>query len=128
MIATLGPATATLYARDNIGRWPDEAYNGGMNESMPDLDDIEEGEATVLTRQLTAKFGQLDETHRSRIEQASAGELLVWAERIRTADRIEEVFGVRFPAITDLHRTRRSARPPTSIDTMSRQLEEGRCL
>ncbi len=42
---------------------------------------------------LTAKFGQLDETHRSHIEQASADELLVWAERILTADRIEEVFG-----------------------------------
>jgi hypothetical protein len=48
--------------------------------------------AEFLTRQLERKFGPLDAAVRSRIEQADSEQLLEWAERVLTAERLEDVF------------------------------------
>ncbi len=77
--------------KERVEEWKREFKEEGIREGIEK--GIEKGEATVLMRQLTARFGELDEAHRSRIEQASADELLVWAERILTADKISDVFG-----------------------------------
>ncbi len=52
-----------------------------------------EGEAAVLLRQMSRKFGpEALEAYRDRIEQADADTLLDWAERVLTADSINQVF------------------------------------
>ena len=54
---------------------------------------IGQGEARVLLRLLTLKFGPLPEPVRARIESADADTLLRWSERVLTADQLDEVFG-----------------------------------
>ena len=50
------------------------------------------GEVRVLMRQLELKFGQVGAQVRERIEGASADEILLWGERVLTADSLDEVF------------------------------------
>ncbi len=52
-----------------------------------------EGESSVLIKLMTRKFGALDPDIRRRILDASSDQLLNWAERLLTADTIDEVFG-----------------------------------
>jgi predicted transposase YdaD len=52
---------------------------------------LRQGEALVLLRLLSLKFGAVPEEVRSRIEAADDETLLVWSERILTADSINEV-------------------------------------
>ena len=52
-----------------------------------------EGEAEVLLRQLERKFGPVGPEIRKRLSEATPEKLLTWAERILTAEKIEEVFG-----------------------------------
>ena len=54
---------------------------------------IGQGEARVLLRLLTLKFGPLPEPVRARIESADADTLLRWSERVLTADQLEDVLG-----------------------------------
>ncbi|AGA31738.1 putative Transposase [Thioalkalivibrio nitratireducens DSM 14787] len=54
---------------------------------------IGQGEARVLLRQLTLKFGPLPDPVRARIESADADTLLRWSERVLTADQLEDVLG-----------------------------------
>ena len=51
-----------------------------------------EGQALVLLKLLQIRFGVVDSQYRQRIEQADADTLLLWAERVLTADSIEDVF------------------------------------
>lgn len=51
-----------------------------------------EGETRLLSRQLTKKFGSLPDWARTRIESAEADQLLEWAERVLTAETLEEIF------------------------------------
>ncbi len=50
------------------------------------------GEAAVLIRQATKKFGPLPTWARDRIGAADGEQLLVWAERVLSADTLEDVF------------------------------------
>ncbi len=50
-----------------------------------------EGEAEVLLRLLERKFGPVGDEYREKIEQADDEQLLQWAERVLSADRIEDV-------------------------------------
>jgi len=52
---------------------------------------IGQGEARVLLRQLTLKFGPVSESVRSRVESADAETLLRWSEQVLSADRVEDV-------------------------------------
>ena len=52
-----------------------------------------EGEATLLLRQLTKRFGPLDDSIRSRLDNATLEQLELWAERVLDAKILEDVFG-----------------------------------
>jgi predicted transposase YdaD len=51
-----------------------------------------EGEATLLSKLLTLKFGPLDDATAQRLRGASTTELERWAERILTANALDDVF------------------------------------
>jgi len=53
---------------------------------------IGQGEARVLLRQLALKFGPLPEPVRARVESTDADTLLLWSERVLSADHLDEVF------------------------------------
>ena len=52
---------------------------------------IGQGEARILLRLLTLKFGPVPESVRSRVESADAETLLRWSEQVLSADRLEDV-------------------------------------
>ena len=52
----------------------------------------QEGEAAILRRQLTRRFGPLPTWAEDRLTQASLPELERWADRVLEAQQIEEVF------------------------------------
>jgi len=52
----------------------------------------QEGEATVLLRQLTRRFGPLGAATTEKIRQASSTELEQWADQILDATNLEDVF------------------------------------
>ena len=52
-----------------------------------------EGEAAMLLRQLRLKFGPPAEDVRKRVRAADSEQLLQWAERLLTAEALEDVFG-----------------------------------
>jgi len=51
-----------------------------------------EGEAEVLRRQLQLKFGELDAETVARIETADSEQLLQWAERVLSAETLDDLF------------------------------------
>ncbi|WP_295583142.1 DUF4351 domain-containing protein [uncultured Lamprocystis sp.] len=51
----------------------------------------ERGEARVLLRQLTLKFGCLSPEVQQRISDADADTLLAWSERVLSADTIDDI-------------------------------------
>jgi hypothetical protein len=51
------------------------------------------GKAELLLRQLGLRFGALSEAVRAQVLQAPAERLDVWAERVITAQSLEEVLG-----------------------------------
>jgi len=62
--------------------WREEGWRKGRKE----------GEAQVLIRLIERKFGPISEQLRRQIESADSEQRLTWAERILSAERIEEVF------------------------------------
>ncbi len=76
-------------------QWQDEARKEGEKEGWKagEKKGQKKGESTILIKQLTHKFGTIDARTRRRIADASSKQLLNWAERVLTADRIEDVFG-----------------------------------
>ncbi len=53
---------------------------------------IAKGEAGVLLRLIERKFGEVTDETRQRIKDADSPQVLLWAERILTAETIEELF------------------------------------
>ena len=53
----------------------------------------QEGQATILLRQLRLKFGGVPDPARRKIECADPQTLLAWSERVLTAAGIEQVIG-----------------------------------
>lgn len=56
-----------------------------------------EGEANVLVRQLTRKFGPLPESTEAAIRAASPAQLEVWTDRVLVATSLDEVLGRASP-------------------------------
>ena len=52
----------------------------------------QEGELAILRKQLEHKFGSLDAQTQRRIAAADSDQLLTWAERVLTAEKIEDMF------------------------------------
>ncbi len=53
---------------------------------------IDRGASLILKRQLTRRFGPLNEERLKSIDQASREQLEVWAERILSAQSLDQVF------------------------------------
>lgn len=51
-----------------------------------------QGEATIVLKLLQLKFGALDSSTRSRVRRAEPADLERWAQRLLTADTLDEVF------------------------------------
>jgi len=71
---------------DRERNWEKWWTQKGMDEGR------REGERVVLLRQLRRRFGPLDEPTEKRVGSTDADTLLEWADRLLTAERIEDVF------------------------------------
>ena len=76
---------------ERIKEWEKELVEKGVKEGIEK--GIERGEAELLLRQLERKFGEVPPDYRERIDDADSAQLLVWGERILTAETIDDVFG-----------------------------------
>ncbi|WP_372609848.1 DUF4351 domain-containing protein, partial [Halomonas sp.] len=52
----------------------------------------QQGEQTLLRKQLVRRFGPLDDQMQQRLEQATTDELERWAENLLEAQSLAEVF------------------------------------
>jgi len=75
---------------ERVKQWTEEWKAEGMQAGR--LQGRQEGEAALLLRQLTRKFGPLDESTRARVLAADAEQLMVWGERLLSAETLEELF------------------------------------
>jgi hypothetical protein len=78
------------FAKHYLARGRDEGRAEGRAEGEAKGRTV--GEATLLSKQLTLKFGALDDSTVQRLQGASTTDLERWAERILTANAIDDVF------------------------------------
>jgi hypothetical protein len=71
---------------ENIDRWNRELREKGRREGF------QEGAALMVLRQLGVKFGPLEPEVEERVRTADSERLLDWAERVLTAESLEDVF------------------------------------
>ncbi len=69
-----------------------EAKGEAKGEARGEARGLVKGEARLLLKQLTLKFGALPDTVRDRTHAATTTELETWAERILTATTLDDVF------------------------------------
>ena len=81
------PALGETIMPTLMEQWTKRAHQQGIQQGQT------EGEAAILVRQLERRFGPLSPRHRARIESADAETLLVWGDRVLTAQSVDEVFG-----------------------------------
>lgn len=67
--------------------WMEQGIQKGLEQG------IEKGQLVVLTRQLTRRFGPLDDATTQRLQQATSADLERWTDNILDARTLEEVFG-----------------------------------
>ncbi len=74
-------------------RFAERFIEQGRQEGRQEMIDqgIQRGEARVLTTLLRLRFGELPAAVQQRIEAADADTLLRWAERVLTAQSLDEV-------------------------------------
>ncbi len=84
---------------ERIKEWEKELVEKGVQEGIERgvkegiEKGIEKGEADMLLWQLERKFGEVPLEYRQRIDDADSTQLLLWGERILTAETIDDVFG-----------------------------------
>ena len=71
----------------NLDPSPDGVFTRVYNEGR------QEGEAKMLTRQLTQRFGDLSSGVREKVNAASLEELELWIDRVLDARSLEDIFG-----------------------------------
>ena len=72
--------------------WTKQWWEGGVEQGMQQ--GVQQGEVAVLLRQIKRKYGPtVAAAFQQRVEQADAETLLVWSERILTAESIDDIFG-----------------------------------
>ncbi len=74
---------------------------------------VQQGQAALLRRQLTRRFGPLPDWAEERLTQAELAQLEAWADRVLDADTLDAVFPVGAP-----HRP--EGEPPTGGHTALR--------
>ena len=70
--------------------WKAEGLQAGRQQGLQE--GRQQGEASLLLRLLTRKFGPIDEPTRARVLAADAEQLLVWGERVLSAETLGDVF------------------------------------
>ncbi len=71
----------------NIDRWEAQAIAKGVQQGM------QRGEAFLLQRQLTRRFGELSATQQAKLAAATPAQLETWGDRVLDAASLDEVFG-----------------------------------
>ncbi|MDO5103008.1 MAG: DUF4351 domain-containing protein [Lautropia sp.] len=71
----------------------EQGLQQGMQQGM--RQGVQQGSQSMLARLLRLRFGELSATTQARLEAASQTELDQWAERILTAQTLDEVFRVQ---------------------------------
>lgn len=74
------------YREEGIREGRQQGMEQGMEQGR------QQGESAVLRKQLTRRFGTLDQAILNRLERASTADLEQWAENILDARTLEEVF------------------------------------
>lgn len=72
--------------QDGIAKGVEQGVEQGIEQG------IERGEKEVLLSQLRAKFGPLDDDYLQQFDAADRDQLLCWAQRVLSAETIDEVF------------------------------------
>ncbi len=78
------------YLETNMQTWPEQWEARGRKEGV--RVGRKEGEAAVLLRQITLKFGPPKRTLETRIKSADSDQLLEWAERVLGAETLDDIF------------------------------------
>jgi len=71
-------------------KWKQEGLQQGLLEGK--LEGLQLGEEKLLERQLTRRFGPLNEETRQRLQAADLDQLERWADNILDAQTLEDVF------------------------------------
>lgn len=71
---------------DRFDQWAQQYEQKGMQAG------IEKGEALVLQKLLTKRFGPLPADRSAQIGAASAAQIDVWVDRVLDAQSLDEVF------------------------------------
>jgi predicted transposase YdaD len=79
---------------ETVQKWKMEFREEGLREGLLEglREGLREGEVQLLLRQLQKRFGELAESVRPRVQQASREQLETWAERILDAPSIDALF------------------------------------
>ena len=79
---------------ERVLEWTREWKQQGLDEGRQEghKEGRQEGESLMLQRLLTLKFGPLDAATQARLAAADSETLLVWGERVLTAESLAEVF------------------------------------
>jgi hypothetical protein len=87
---------------ETVERWNQELMKKGEKKGMEKglakglaeglEKGLEKGQRDLLLRQLTVKFGPVDDRTRARVEAAGSQRLMKMAERLLTAERLADVF------------------------------------
>jgi hypothetical protein len=82
------------FEREAMERGFADGRRAGRNEGEAEwrARGLAEGQATLLRRQLQLRFGVISPPVAARLEQATPAELTRWAERVLTANTIDDVF------------------------------------
>jgi flagellar biosynthesis/type III secretory pathway protein FliH len=76
---------AERFRQEGMEKGIQKGVRQGMQKGM------QKGEAALLIRQLRRKFGELSEDKVRMIEAADTDQLLEWADRVLTAESLDEV-------------------------------------
>ncbi len=76
-------------------QWKAEGLEAGRQQGLEQgqLKGRQEGEAAMLLRLLNHRFGPIDEPTRARVLTADAEQLLVWGDRVLSAESLAAVIG-----------------------------------
>ena len=83
--------TVGAEGREEMASVADQLREEGWRKGR--VEGLVEGRRQMLLRQLNARFGAVPEAITARVNEASLGQLDVWAERVLSAERLGDVLG-----------------------------------
>ncbi len=72
---------------ERVKEWNRESLERGLQKGM------QKGALQLLTRQIETKFGPLPQDFLDCMEQADDEQILLWSDRILTAEKLSDIFG-----------------------------------